>query len=94
MTIRNKFFTPVFKNTPFFKSNFTKQLSLAILVLFVNSFAGNVKQIRRIPQLLFAFCILLLGTINTYGQSEITIGSRTSANYYPLPGFIEYFHNL
>lgn len=94
MTIRNKFFTPVFKNTPFFKSNFTKQLSLAIVVLFVNSFAGNVKQIRRLPQLLLTLCILLMGTINAYGQSEITIGSRTSANYYPLPGFIEYFHNL
>lgn len=79
--VRNKFFTPVFKKTKFYKNNFTKQLSLAIVLLVVNAFAGNVKQIRRIPQLLFALCILLMGTINAYGQSEITIGTGTSTGY-------------
>ncbi len=92
MTMRNKFFTPVFKNTPFFKSNFTKQLSLTIIVLFVNSFATYVKQIYRIPKLVFALCILLLGATNLLGQSEITIGTGTSTVYVPLPGLCGMFH--
>lgn len=49
--------------------------------------------INTMPKLLLAFSILFLGTINTYGQSEITIGTGSLTGYYPLPGYIECFIN-